>query len=68
MYTDQELYTMRDRLVRIDKLLAKLYRYNAQLGHKIARVQRERSKLVERLEAREVRNGSREPRRQGVHA
>lgn len=55
MSREQELYTMRERLARIDKLLAKLYRLNANLGHKIARVQRERVKLVERLQALEVR-------------
>ena len=55
MSREQELYTMRDRLARTDKYLAKLYRLNANLGHKIARVQRERTKLVEQLQALEVR-------------
>lgn len=53
----QELYQLRERLARLDKYLAKLYRWNANLGHKINRVQRERRKLVERIQGLEVRNG-----------
>lgn len=55
----QELHQLRERLVRTDKYLAKLYRWNAQLGQKINRVQRERAKLVRNIEALEVRCGER---------
>lgn len=55
----QELYEARERLARTDKYLAKLYRLNAQIGHKINRVQRERMKLVRNIEALEVRCGQR---------
>ena len=57
----QDVYKMRERLARIDKSLAKLYRYNAQVGQKINRIQRERSKLVQQLEKEEVRCGVRDP-------
>lgn len=53
----KELYETRERLARMDKYLAKLYRWNANLNHKINRVQRERQKLMQRIEGLEVREG-----------
>lgn len=55
----KELHKLRERLARTDKYLAKLYRWNAQLGHKINRVQRERQKIVQNIESLEVRCGER---------
>lgn len=60
MSKEQDLYQARERLTRMDKYLAKLYRWNAQLGHKINRVQRERQKLVRQIEGLEVRCGQQE--------
>ena len=59
MSREQELYTMRDRLARTDKYLAKLYKLSSNLGYKIQRVQAERSRLVERIESLEIRSGER---------
>lgn len=69
MSREQELYEARERLARTDKYLAKLYRWNANIGHKIARVQRERIKLVQAIQSLEVREGVRdghEPRRKAA--
>ena len=51
--------TLRERLAKIDKYLAKLYRYNANLNSKIVRIQRERTKLVSQIEKEEIRTGER---------
>lgn len=55
---EQGLYRLRERLFRLDKHLAKLYRYSKNLNSKIDRLQREREKLVQRLEKEEVRCGN----------
>lgn len=46
----QQPYELRERLARTDKYLARLYKLNANLGHKINRVQRERMRIVQQLE------------------
>lgn len=61
MSTEQGLWTLRERLARLDKHLAKLYRYSAGLNKKIERLVRERVKLVERIEKEERRVGQRDP-------
>lgn len=58
MSREQDLYQARERLARLDKYLAKLYRWNSNIGHKINRTQRERQKLVERIEGLEARSDS----------
>lgn len=73
MSNAHSLYTLRERLVRLDKYLAKLYRWSKNINAKIDRVQRERVKLVERIEKEELRLGvddgtTTEPRVIGVRA
>ena len=53
----QGLYTFRERLARLDKNLAKLYRWSRNINFKIDRLQREREKLVVRIEKEEKRQG-----------
>lgn len=57
MSNAHNLYTLRERLARTDKYLAKLYRWSKNINAKIDRVQRERVKLVERIEKEELRLG-----------
>lgn len=56
----QSLNDLRERLAKQDKHLAKLYRLSRNLGYQIERVQRQRMNLIQRIEAEEVRHGTRD--------
>lgn len=59
MSNTDSLISLRDRLLRIDKYLAKLYKLNAELTKRIEKTQRERQKLVMVIESKEIRCGQR---------
>lgn len=55
--TSKRLHKLQERLGRIDKTLARLYKLSRQLTYKIDRIQRERVKVIRQIESEEVKCG-----------